>query len=163
MDSKNNTLHQVYLALGSNLGDKYQHIQNALDQIGQRIGTVVSVSEMYATQPVGFESDNEFVNAACRVDTTLEPVEILTITQAIEREMGRQSKSINRQYADRIIDIDILFCDSKAHLSPDLTLPHPQLHKRMFVLAPLADIAPHLVHPVLNMTISELKQKLETE
>lgn len=154
-------MHQVYLALGSNLGNKKENIKQAIDKIAIYIGNVVSISEMYQTQPIGFDSDNDFINAACMVETSLAPLEVLSKAQDIEREMGRSSKSINHQYTDRIIDIDILFYDNKAHLSLELTLPHPEIQNRMFVLAPLADIAPTLIHPILNTTIKQLKQNLD--
>ena len=154
-------MHQVYLALGSNLGNKVENIKQAVKEISTRIGKVVSISEMHQTEPVGFDSDNDFINAACLVETQLLPLEVLSKSQEIEQEMGRNSKSVNHRYADRIIDIDILFYDNKAHLSLELTLPHPQIQNRMFVLAPMSDIAPLLVHPILNKTIDQLKLNLE--
>lgn len=150
-------MHDVYLGLGSNLGDRGENLEIALDYIEERIGKVVATSAFYVTEPVGFESDNQFLNAACKVETKLAPTDVLQITQKIEKEMGRQSKSQNRAYADRTIDIDILLYEDEILKTPDLTLPHPHLHERAFVLYPLAEIAGEYVHPVLHKAISELK------
>lgn len=156
----NNNLHDVYLALGTNLGDKKGNIQTAIEQIELRIGKVIALSSLYDTQPIGFESENSFQNAACRIATKLNPLEVLEATQSIEREMGRKSKSVNQSYSDRIIDIDLLLFDNQIVEYPHLILPHPHLHERDFVLTPLAEIAPDAYHPVLKETISVLKNKL---
>lgn len=156
-------IHTVYLALGSNLGDKKENIKKALEKINFRIGKIVSVSSLYQTTPEGFESDNDFINAACRVETKLSPLEVLENCQVIEREMGRKSKSINGNYSDRIIDIDLLMFDDEVLTYPHLVVPHPHMHQRMFVLAPLAEIAPDNIHPLLKRTINELKNNLNNE
>jgi 2-amino-4-hydroxy-6-hydroxymethyldihydropteridine diphosphokinase len=156
-------IHTVYLALGSNLGDKKENIKKALENISFRLGRAVSVSSLYQTQPEGFESDNDFINAACRVETKLSPLEVLENCQVIEREMGRKSKSVNGSYSDRIIDIDLLMFDDEVLEYPHLVVPHPHMHKRMFVLAPLAEIAPDKIHPLLKKTINELKNNLNNE
>lgn len=153
--------HQVYLALGSNLGNRHGNILQAVGRIQQHIGKLIALSPMYSTKPVDFESDNYFVNAACHVQTTLSALRILQITQTIELQMGRTQKSVDSQYCDRIIDIDILFYDSQIYHSQHLILPHPHLHKRMFVLEPLADIAPKLIHPTINLSIEDLKNRLQ--
>lgn len=156
----NNNLHDVYLALGTNLGDKKKNIQSAIEQIQLRIGKVIALSSLYETKPVGFDSENSFLNAACRVSTKLDPLEVLEYAQVIEHEMGRKSKSVNQAYSDRIIDIDLLLFDSDVVEYPHLVIPHPHLHERDFVLTPLAEIAPDLYHPVLQKTMLELKKKL---
>ena len=132
--------HKVYFSLGSNLGDKEGNIREAISRIGELIGEVDRQSTLLATEPWGFESDNTFVNAAIRCTTSLSPFEILTITQNIERAMGRTLKSVDGQYHDRIIDIDILIYDDLHITTPQLTLPHPLMKERDFVMIPLKEI-----------------------
>lgn len=156
----NNNLHDIYLALGSNLGDKKKNIDLAITQIELHIGQVTALSSLYETLPVGFDSENSFLNAACRVSTRLQPLEVLESTQLIEKELGRKSKSVNETYSDRIIDIDLLLFDNEIIEYPHLVIPHPHLHEREFVLTPLVEIAPDVHHPIFKATISELKNKL---
>ena len=132
--------HKVYFSLGSNLGDKEGNIREAISRIGELIGEVDRQSTLLATEPWGFESDNIFVNAAIRCTTSLSPFEILNITQNIERAMGRTLKSVDGQYHDRIIDIDILIYDDLHITTPQLTLPHPLMKERDFVMIPLKEI-----------------------
>ena len=132
--------HKVYFSLGSNLGDKEGNIREAISRIGELIGEVDRQSTLLATEPWGFESDNTFVNAAIRCTTSLSPFEILNITQNIERAMGRTLKSVDGQYHDRIIDIDILIYDDLHITTPQLTLPHPFMKERDFVMIPLKEI-----------------------
>ena len=132
--------HKVYFSLGSNLGDKEGNIREAISRIGELIGEVDRHSTLLATEPWGFESDNTFVNAAIRCTTSLSPFEILNITQNIERAMGRTLKSVDGQYHDRIIDIDILIYDDLHITTPQLTLPHPLMKERDFVMIPLKEI-----------------------
>ncbi|NDW08682.1 2-amino-4-hydroxy-6-hydroxymethyldihydropteridine diphosphokinase [Dysgonomonas sp. 520] len=149
--------HDVYLGLGTNLGDKKNNISRAISNIENKIGEVVSVSGLYETDPQGFNSDNMFINAACHVRTAMSAEEVLFATQEIEKKMGRTLKSVNRVYSDRIIDIDILMYDDLVYESDILVLPHPHLHERDFVITPLSDIASSVLHPVLKKTIEELK------
>ena len=132
--------HKVYFSLGSNLGDKEGNIREAISRIGELIGEVDRQSTLLATETWGFESDNTFVNAAIRCTTSLSPFEILNITQNIERAMGRTLKSVDGQYHDRIIDIDILIYDDLHITTPQLTLPHPLMKERDFVMIPLKEI-----------------------
>ena len=134
-------IHKVYFSLGSNLGDKEGNIREAIKRIGELIGEVDRQSTLLATEPWGFESDNTFVNAAIRCTTSLSPFEILNITQNIERAMGRTLKSVDGQYHDRIIDIDILIYDDLHITTPQLTLPHPLMKERDFVMIPLKEIS----------------------
>ncbi len=141
---------QIYLSLGTNLGEKEQNLRFAVQKIEERIGKVKSLSAFYATAPWGFDSENNFLNAAACAETTLHPLEILKITQGIECEMGRTNKSVDGIYHDRLIDIDLLLCldDEGTSLSvdtPELKLPHPLMLQREFVMRPLTEIAPELV------------------
>lgn len=153
-------IHTVFLGLGSNLGDRGENLNNALNKIEERIGEIISTSAFYVTEPVGFNSKNQFLNAVCEVSTKSSPLGVLGIAKEIEVEMGRESKSVNKEYADRIIDIDILLYDDEIQTSKELTLPHPHLHERLFVLLPLAEIAGERIHPVQKQSIKQLKEKL---
>ena len=132
--------HIVYFSLGSNLGDQEGTIREAINRIGELIGEVDRQSTLLITEPWGFESDNSFVNAAVRCITTLSPFAILHLTQDIARAMGRTVKSSDGQYHDRIIDIDILMYDDIHITTPELTLPHPLMKERDFVMIPLSEI-----------------------
>lgn len=132
--------HAVFLGLGTNIGEKQTNMQKALAEIKRQIGEITSLSSFYETEPVGFESENTFLNAVCRVETILSPYEILAVTQRIERALGRTRKSINGQYHDRIIDIDILLYDNIRIDTPELTIPHPLMETRDFVMIPLKEI-----------------------
>lgn len=132
--------HTAYLALGTNLGDKSQNLERAIQLINNDVGRVTRQSDFIATAPWGYESANEFLNACIEVTTTLSPLQLLDATQRIERSMGRTEKSVGGQYHDRIIDIDLLLYDH-IHLSSDrLTIPHPLMWQRDFVTKPLQQI-----------------------
>lgn len=152
--------HLAYLSLGTNLGNKEENLHAAMQLIKEQIGNIVSQSALYVSAPWGFSSENSFLNNAVAVETTLNPSELLHTTQGIERALGRTHKTVSRQYSDRLIDIDILFYDSLVMDTPALTLPHPLLHQRLFVLSPLAEIAPTLRHPILQKTIHTLHHEL---
>ena len=147
---------KVYLGLGTNLGNKEQNLRMSVQKIEERIGNVVSLSAFYATAPWGFSSENSFLNAAVCVETTLLPLQVLEETQRIERELGRTEKSVNGLYADRLIDIDLLLYDDRVMDAEGLILPHPLMTERRFVMEPLSEIAPDVVHPVLHKTMKEL-------
>ncbi|NDV57551.1 2-amino-4-hydroxy-6-hydroxymethyldihydropteridine diphosphokinase [Bacteroides sp. 519] len=146
----------IYLSLGTNLGNKEENLRNAVDEINKRVGNVVSLSAFYETEPWGFDSDNTFLNAALAVDTKLSPFELLAVTKKIEKQLGRTAKSINKSYADRIIDIDILLYNDLILNTNELVLPHPLMTQRSFVMEPLVEIAPDVIHPVLLKTMKEL-------
>lgn len=134
--------HIIYLSLGTNLGDKEQNLLSAITEIERRIGPVRAQSAFLSTEPWGFESENTFLNAAVCVETELSPNVLLRTTQQIERDMGRTQKSVNGQYHDRIIDIDILLYDDLHINTKKLTIPHPRMYERDFVLIPLREILP---------------------
>ena len=131
---------KLLVSLGSNIGDKQQNIERAIALIDEKIGSVVKKSSFYTTEPVGFTSDNNFINAAIEVKTNLPIYRILKITQKIERLMGRTQKSSKGVYHDRIIDIDILIYGNKKIHSARLTVPHPRMYERDFVMQPLREI-----------------------
>ena len=137
------TNHIVYLGLGSNLGDREEHIRKAIALISERVGHVVRQSSLIETEPWGFKSANKFLNAVICCETTLTPREVLTATQQIERNMGRKHKSVVQRhkpaYKDRPIDIDILLYDQEHIDEPDLKIPHPLMHERDFVMIPLKE------------------------
>ena len=137
-------MHTVYLGLGTNLGDKEANLNEAVAEINKRVGEVTSLSAYYATEPWGFESEHSFLNAVCCVHTVLSPLEVLHSTQGIERSLGRLKKSVNGLYSDRPIDIDILLYDDLDIDTPELTVPHPLMWQRDFVMVPLKEIAPNI-------------------
>jgi len=147
---------KVYFGLGSNKGDKAKNLQTAVDKMKERIGELVSLSSYYTTTPEDFPSVNMFLNAACCIETDLSPFEVLEQTEKIESDMGRLRKSINGIYEDRLIDIDILIYEDIILHTANLKIPHPLMIKRSFVLIPLNEIAPELIHPLYGLTISEI-------
>lgn len=148
----------VYLGLGTNLGNKEANLRTAIYKLQERIGKQVSLSSFYETAPWGFESDHSFLNAAIGLETSLSPIEILHITQEIEKELGRTKKSVNGSYSDRLIDIDILLYDTLVLQTPELTIPHPLMTERDFVMKPLIEIAGNVIHPTREKTLSKLYQ-----
>lgn len=152
--------HTVYLSLGTNIGDRQRNIMQAINLLNERVGTVATLSSFLETEPWGFESANAFINIALAIKTDLTPTQLLKATQVIEKELGRTVKSSGDGYADRIIDIDILLYDDLILSQNDLKIPHPLMQERLFVLTPLAEIAPELVHPVLKTTIKNLETRL---
>lgn len=152
----------AYIALGTNLGNKRRNLILAGALLAERGGDVKAMSGFYETEPWGFESDNTFLNAALLLETPLSPLDLLHLTQGIEKEMGRSSKS-DGEYHDRIIDIDILLYGGEVIDVSGLAVPHPLMHKRGFVLRPLAEIAPYAVHPILGKNMLELLGEIENK
>ncbi len=134
--------YELYLSLGSNLGDREEMLHRAIALIEERVGMVQRVSTFIETEPWGFESKHPFLNAAVMVRTTLSPIECLDRTQQIERELGRKKKSKGGIYHDRPIDIDLLMYGDLHLSTPRLTLPHPHMQERDFVMIPLREILP---------------------
>ena len=133
-------MHQVYLSLGTNLGNRKRNIREAIEKIEELVGAVLRQSALYETKPWGFSSPNDFINACVLVETCLAPRQLLETLQGIEKEMGRTLKSVNGEYHDRIIDIDILLYDNLKVNEPDLVIPHPLMEERDFVMFPLKEI-----------------------
>lgn len=150
----------IYIGLGSNMGDRAATLRHALHLLEQRIGTCTACSRFIETRPVGFQSENLFLNAAAAFETTLDPAQLLLATQEIERELGRTEKSHGTVYHDRPIDIDLLLAEGVTVCTPGLTLPHPHLPMRRFVLEPLREIAPAALHPLTGQTVQEMLQAL---
>lgn len=135
-----NESHKVYLGLGSNLGNRKAILNEAISLIQKRVGEVVRQSSFLETEPWGFTSHNKFLNACICVNTQYSPRQILKTTQAIEKDMGRCHKTVNHQYHNRIIDIDILMIDDLNIDDSDLKVPHPLMKERDFVMIPLKEI-----------------------
>lgn len=149
----------VYLGLGTNIGNRRGNLVKAAALLAERVGDILALSGFMETEPWGFDSENLFLNAAIKMETPLTPDELLSATQAIEREMGREKKS-DGTYHDRVIDIDILLYDNRVIEHPGLIVPHPLMQERLFVMAPLAEIAPFERHPLLGRTFMELADSL---
>lgn len=146
-------MHTVFLALGTNLGTRRQYLRRALRLIRQKIGTVVRISSIYETVPVGYHNQSDFLNMAICVETQFSPEEIFVQTQKIEKILGRVRIVKN---GPRTIDIDLLLYDRLVFKKRHLVIPHPRMHARRFVLQPLADIASRKQHPVLKKTVASL-------
>ena len=146
----------VYLGLGSNLGDKQANIKQALLYITERVGAMLALSDYYETPSWGYHSQELYQNIVVAVATGLAPEELLAVTQDIERTSGRRHKTIGNEYHDRVIDIDILLYDDRIIDTPTLTIPHPLMHRRAFVMQPMKQIAPDIVHPVLHQTMEAI-------
>ncbi|MBC8162349.1 MAG: 2-amino-4-hydroxy-6-hydroxymethyldihydropteridine diphosphokinase [Roseiflexaceae bacterium] len=146
--------HNIYIGLGSNVGDRIKALRAAITRLSREL-VIVKISELYVAAPLGYVRDDAFINCVLHAQTQIAPLELLSVLQRIEIELGRQP---GVQYGPRPIDLDILFYDNLLVDSPLLKIPHPDLPKRAFVLLPLAEIAPNLVHPVLYYTAKQLLQ-----
>ncbi len=147
-------MEKVYLCLGGNVGDTLNYLQNAIAMIGRRIGSVVSQSAVYQSEPWGFNAEQMFLNQVVVAETELEPHAVLEHCLQIESELGR-TRSGNG-YEPRTIDIDIIFFGHQLVSQPDLQVPHPLMHQRNFVLRPLCDVAADFVHPVFRKTVHQI-------
>lgn len=148
---------RVFVGIGSNLGDKEGNIRNAINLMKGKC-RILKLSSLYETEPVGYENQDWFLNCVAEIETKLNPNELLEFLQSIEKKLGRVKTIKN---GPRIIDLDILFYGDKIIKEDSLTVPHPRLHERLFVLEPLKEIAPEIVHPVLGKSIREFHSALD--
>ncbi len=146
--------HLVYLGLGSNLGNRAELLEEAIEMIDQEVGAVVRQSAIIETEPWGMASENRFLNACIAVETELTPQRLLRVTQDIEKRLGRAVKSTGGIFHDRTIDIDILLYDRMRINKPDLVIPHAHMWKRDFVMVPLREICPD-VDDIMTETCGE--------
>jgi 2-amino-4-hydroxy-6-hydroxymethyldihydropteridine diphosphokinase len=149
----------AYIALGTNLGDRPANLHAAIESLPPEV-TVLAESRVYETPPWGYEDQPAFLNMVVKAETDLEPEPLLAYLKQREARLGRAQ---NFRWGPRLIDLDILFYDDLVLDSPPLVIPHPRLHERAFVLVPLMDVAPDLVHPLIHKKISELLAEVNTE
>lgn len=158
-----NPPHKVYIALGSNKGDRLKYLQDAVDLIFRRVGKINSISRVYQTPALGFGADTateDFYNICISIDTHFSADNVMRQLLAIENELGR-TREVTGVYESRTIDLDVIFYDDDLLISKIITTPHPRMHKRKFVLQPLSDIAPKMMHPKLGKSIGELLEECE--
>ena len=149
---------EYFLSLGSNLGDKKKNLEEALREL-EKFSVILKKSSIYETEPVGFEWQDDFFNLAVKIKSELPPQELIKKTQAVERRMGRKK---NFKNGPRKIDLDIIFCDELILDLPKLKIPHPEAAKREFVLAPIVEIEPDKIHPVLGLRMREVYENFKS-
>jgi 2-amino-4-hydroxy-6-hydroxymethyldihydropteridine diphosphokinase len=150
--------HIIYLGLGTNLGDRQANLQDAVAGLIPKVG-VLRVSSVYETEPWGYRDQPACLNQVLEGETDLQPLDLLVFLKNLELTLGRQATFL---YGPRLIDLDILFYDQAVINQPELVIPHPRLAERAFMLVPLTELAPELRHPVLGLTISMLKNRIDT-
>lgn len=150
-------MNQVFISLGSNLGCTSDNLKDAIKAIEAHIGNVVCISSLYETEPWKMEpGTNNFLNQVILIETPLTPEDLMAALLETERRLGRSHRSGQKKYESRIIDLDILFYNNQVLSTANISIPHPHLHQRKFVLEPLAEIAPLFIHPVLKKNIQDL-------
>jgi 2-amino-4-hydroxy-6-hydroxymethyldihydropteridine diphosphokinase len=154
--------HYAYIGIGSNLGDRKANALEAVDRVSKLPGTrVIRASSLYESEPLG-DAKTWFVNSVIEVETGFAPDQLLRKLKAIEQAMGRKRVK-GKRWGSRIIDLDILLCDQEIVDKRSLKVPHPEMHKRRFVLLPLAELAPQVVHPHLGQSVSVLLANVKDE
>ncbi len=154
-------MEKVWLGLGSNLGNSQQILQDAWEELGKEPHVnLLSLSSPYASDPVGMESDNPFVNGAGLLETNLAPHELLRLLKRVEKEFGRKVKTGTDGYQDRFLDLDILYFGDRQLVTDELQIPHPHISERLFVLAPLAEIDPEYCDPRTGEQVSAMHSAL---
>lgn len=151
-------VNSAYIILGGNLGDKRKNLETAQRLVSLQIGKIKRSSGIYETEPWGFEDSRNFFNQVIEIDTGLNPPELLERIKKIEAKFGRIKKQ-SKKYQSRQMDMDILFFNNEIIRLPGLTIPHPRIHERNFVLVPLSELAADFVHPIFNQTILQLKSQ----
>ena len=161
LSSTENPFHLVYIGFGSNIGDRLVHIQNAIHALSKTEGIALQkISSVYKTDPIGYEAQAQFLNGVAAIQTSVPPLSLLHILKDIETTIGRQHRI---RWGPREIDLDILIYGDLCFQTEKLVIPHPEMHHRRFVLAPLAEIALDLVHPVFQETVHTLLERLEDD
>lgn len=154
-------MHSAHINIGSNIGDRLLNIRAAVAAIKQRLDPHPMISTPVESPPWGFKSSNTFINIGVTITTTLSPAQLLDTLLDIQAKISRAPhRTITGEYADRIIDIDLIAVDQTVVNTPQLTLPHPRMHLREFVLRPLAELNPQWRHPILHLTVKQLLDKL---
>ena len=155
-----NTPHTVYISTGSNIGDGLKNCRNGIAALLEtgRV-TLAAQSPFYRTAPVDYTDQDWFVNGVVKVQTSLSPRELLHKLKGIQKTIGRKAETV--RFGPRVLDLDIIFFDDVVCREPDLIIPHPRMHKRRFVLIPLCDIDPTIVHPVLGIDVQGLLARLD--
>ena len=154
------SIHSVIISVGSNLGEKKANCQQGIDRLlASDKTTLVKASRFYRTSPVDYPDQDWFVNAAVKIETHLAPLDLLSTLQTIQHQAGRAKSGI--RFGPRVLDLDIIFYDQLVMNTRLLEIPHPRMHKRRFVLQPICDIDPDIVHPLLNIALKSLLNQLE--
>ena len=153
-------IHQAFVSIGSNLGDKIENCRNAVKGLlADGRSTLVKSSSLYRTSPVDYQDQDWFVNLVVKIKTNMDPFELLEKTKGIEKAAGRKDSAV--RFGPRVLDLDIIFFDSRVIRTDSLEIPHPRMHKRRFVLKPICDIEPTMMHPLLGKDVRSLLDGLK--
>ena len=154
--------HTAYICVGSNLGNKLENCRQGVAELTRgKTSRLMEQSPVYQTEPVDYKDQNWFVNYVVKIETVLEPLALLDRLKSIEHHAGRTRDSV--RFGPRVLDLDIIFYDEMVMDDPRLVIPHPRMHKRRFVLKPVCDIDPHIIHPVFHCTMQSLLEKIDEE